>query len=58
MALFTTMPTSMIAPIRTMTVTVVPVTSSPATTPTSANGIVNSTINGCRNDSKVAAITR
>ena len=41
-----------------VTVMVVLVVSRPATTPTIASGIVNSTMNGCRSDSNVAAITR
>ena len=58
MALFTTMPASMMRPMSATELMVVPVMYSPHTGPMSPIGIVNRMTNGCSSDSNCEAITR
>jgi len=57
-AFFTTSPTSKINPMNTTTDAGERVSSSAATAPTRANGMVNRITNGCSRDSNCEAITR
>ena len=57
-ALLTTMPASITAPIKATTLTVLDVKASAATTPIAASGRVKMMTKGCRNDSNCEAITR
>ena len=57
-AFLTTMPASMIRPMKTTTLSGVNVILSASTAPTSASGIENMITNGCSSDSNCEAITR
>ncbi|MDR7533235.1 MAG: hypothetical protein QN162_07815 [Armatimonadota bacterium] len=56
-ALFTTMPVSMMMPSSDMMLTLTPVAASRGKTPTAASGSVNMMMKGCTSDSNCAAIT-
>ena len=58
MALFTTIPASIMSPMSTTTLMGVPVISRVKITPMRAKGMVNIIINGCTNDSNCDAMTR
>ena len=58
MALLTTMPASMIRPMKTMTLKLVPVSHRASATPTAANGIEKRITKGCSRDSNCEAMTR
>ena len=58
MALLTTMPASMIRPMSTTTLMVVPVASRPRALPISPRGMVNMMTSGCNSDSNCEAITK
>ncbi len=58
MPLLTTIPASMIAPMMAITLTLMPSRYNPYTAPVMASGTVTMMMNGCRNDSNCAAITR
>ena len=58
MALLTTIPASIMSPMSTTTLIVVPVNKSPRALPIRPSGMVNMITSGCNSDSNCEAMTR